>query len=458
MKIALLLHKTLIAPRQRDEDVRNREIVLNVLLSGTLFILLLTLVLLVIKIIFMGASFLETRAAAIFAVTVLAGSLYIFSRKGWHRLTSSLLVGLYFFVATILVWQWGINIPTGILLYGLVIVLAGILLGPAYALYAAGATITTITLVQFGAQKGLIHTDWSWTTNRPGMTDVFGYAFIFGTIALVTWLFNQQMARSLHKAELAESALTKQKELLEITVEERTQELQAAQLEKIQQMYRFAELGQLSTALLHDLANHLTTLTLNIESLGGANRSRVLAQAKRSIHHIDDMVVRVRDQLHGRANVRTFNVAHEIEEIVKMLRHRGQMANVQLNWQSPTDKKTLRCRGEPIRFRQMMANLITNGFDAYYERTDPDERREVLITAHVQKNNIVIVVNDWGRGIPSEERSKLFEPFHSTKQTGMGMGLFIVKQIAEEHFLGSAAIDTTKKHTAFVITLPKATL
>jgi C4-dicarboxylate-specific signal transduction histidine kinase len=197
---------------------------------------------------------------------------------------------------------------------------------------------------------------------------------------------------------------------------------------------------------------------MNIESLGGSKSSRVISQAKRSIRHIDDMVIRVRDQLHGRANVRTFSIGHEIEEIVKMLRHRGHMSNVQLTWQSPADKKALRCRGEPIRFRQMMANLICNGFDAYYEQTDPDERREVLVQATENKSEIIITVNDWGRGVPAAERPKLFQPFHSTKQTGMGMGLFIVKQIVEEHFLGSATIDTSAKHTAFVIKLPKASV
>lgn len=204
------------------------------------------------------------------------------------------------------------------------------------------------------------------------------------------------------------------------------------------------------------MSNHLTSLTLSIENLEGKARSKILNQAKRSIHHIDNMVVRVRDQLQGRNNIRTFNVAGEIGEVVKMLRHRGQIADVVLSWQPPAGKKTLRCRGEPIRLRQMMANLICNGFDAYYEQPLPDERREVLVTAKEEGSNIIITVSDWGRGIAAIERPKLFEPFHSTKKSGMGMGLFIVKQIAEEHFLGSVYIDDSKKHTVFVVRLPKA--
>lgn len=449
------LYKIFIAPRQTDREVRNREIVLNVLLTSTLLLLLSVLATLVL-VFLIGRHYVEWRIFGLGLVALVLFIPYRLSRTGHFRHAAAILIGLYFFIATAIAYRWGIVTPTSLLFYGLVIVLAGILLGPIYPIYFSIGITLLLALLQFLAQNGTIQPDWSWLSKPPDLADVFASAFIFATLALVSWLFNQQMERSLYLAINAERALTKQKALLETTVEERTRELQAAQLEKIQQMYRFAQLGQLSTALMHDLANHLTTLTLNIESLEDRNRSKVLSQAKRSIRHIDDMVIRVRDQLQGRSNVRTFNVAGEIEELVKMLRHRGQIAGVELSYKLLCDKKALRCRGEPIRFRQMMANLISNGIDAYGANHFPAQRREVAVTATYSGSNIIIRVNDWGRGIPEKERPKLFTPFHSTKETGMGMGLFIVKQIAEEHFLGSANIDLSKKHTEFVVELPKA--
>lgn len=456
MSIRSTLHRILIAPRQRDEDARNRELVLNVLLCGAFFLSLFVLLMLLIKIVIMDETYMIARALAVSIVCAFVGTLYGLSRRGLFKTTSYILIGIYFSVATALIIQWGIGIPTANLLYGLVIVLSGILLGSVFSLGAAALVAVTMTSIQIASEKDLITPDWSWTTSRPGMTDVFGFVFIFAIIALVSWLFNRQMERSLHKAERAEAALLKQKALLETTVEKRTQQLQTAQLEKIQQMYRFAELGQLSTAMMHDLSNHLTSLTLNIESLRGEKRSKVLADVKRSIRHIDEMVVRVRDQLQGRAKMRSFCVATEIDNMVGMLRHRGHLANVQLNWEQQSNKKALTCWGDPIRFRQMIANLITNGFDAYDKQAKSDERREVLVTAAEEGPDVVITVNDWGRGIPDNVRPKLFEPFHSTKQTGMGMGLFIVKQIVEEHFLGTVTVDTSQQHTALVVRLPKA--
>lgn len=444
-----------LAPRQKDEDVRNREIVLNVLLAGTLSIVGLA-ELVIVSNYLNGLTFLWPRVLALAGIFLLVLCIYWISRRGWYRLAAWLLVGIYFVLALSAGVLWSISLPSTVLLYGVVVVLAGILLGPRYSLIGFVAVVLIIIgTVQLEA-AGVIHYDLAWQKKGPGPDDVFGLSFMLGMIAAISWLFNYQMDRSLHRAQRAEAALRGQKASLEETVEKRTRELQAAQVEKIQQMYRFAELGQLSTALMHDIANHMTSLTMDIEGLEGQGRSQVLNRAKRSIRYIDDMVIRVRDQLHGKTSSRSFNVVDEVDVIVKMLRHKAQAMDVLLKWRPPVDKKALKIRGEPIRLRQLMANLITNGIDAYFEPRSMEERRDVQVLVESDKRHIIITISDWGRGIPSGARDKLFEPFYSTKQTGMGMGLYIAKQIVEEHFLGVIKIDDAKEYTSFVVTLPKA--
>lgn len=449
------LYNRFIAPRQRDPDTRNRVIVLHALFAGTLLLLVGAIFLLLYDIIALGMHELLAQFSYLIIATLVVGALYHLSRSGRYRLSALLLVLLYFLLGTLVLYQWSIMLPTGILVYGLVIVISGILLGPMFSVYSAALCSLLLVLFPLAAQSGVIDPDTSWLNIVPTEGDAFSMSLLFMILALVSWLFNFQMHRSLQRATKAETALTKQKALLETTVEERTSELQAAQLEKIQQMYRFAELGQLSTALLHDLANHLSTLTLDIEGLKGQGRSVALGRAKRSIRYIDDMVLRVRDQLAGKHQTRPFAVATEIEAMVAMLRHRAQNAGVTLVWQPPADKKGWRILGEPIRFRQLLANLLSNGIDAYEGLPDAS-RREVKVTITAQETSLVITVTDWGKGIPNKERGKLFEPFYSTKKAGMGMGLFIVKQIVEEHFLGSIILGEAPDSTAFIITLPRA--
>jgi len=448
------IYNIFIAPKQLNEDVRNREVVLNALLAASLLGLGLALLLSLFSVFVLHHEYARVGLITIGVALICVVGLYGLSRRGGRfRLAAALLVAIYSLIAANLIYRSGITIPSGELLFGLVIVLAGILLGSSYSLYAAtGAGIWVIS-IQEATRQGAIHPDLSWINVQPSLGDAAGFCLLFAIIALVSWLFNRQMEQSLFRAQRAEKALMHQKEILESTVEERTRELQDAQLERMQQLYRFAELGQLSTALMHELANHLTTLTLDIEGLEGQTRSRMLSRAKRSIRYIDTMVLRVCDQLQGRSNVKAFSIATELDEVVQILNHRAQEAHVRLRWQALGDRKALRCYGEPFKLRQLLANLISNGIDSY--EGSLEEKREVLVTAQVIDTDVELKVHDWGKGIPAEKRAQLFEPLYSTKKTGMGMGLFIAKQIVEEHFKGVIAVDDTEDHTVFMVRLKK---
>lgn len=450
------LYKTFIEPRQHDEDLRNREIVLNILLAGTVTILLLALVMLCIGYI-TGDTYLGIRILMLSAALVFVGGMYRLARLQQYYLTACLLLAIYFVMATGVAMSWGLIMPTGVLLYGLLIVLAGILLGARYTLYAAAFVLSVIYILYIHQANGSLKPDLSWTQNPIDYGIVIGFSIVIGVISLVTWLFNIRMEHSLNRAHKAELGLKKQKELLEVKVEERTRELQTAQFEKIQQLYRFAELGQLSTALLHELANHLTSLSLDIEGLEAEDRSRVLKRAKRSIHYIDDMVLRVRDQLQGKSDVRPFNIISETEAVLNILKHRANRGGVTVDMQVLVNRRMLNIKGETVRFRQLMANIISNAIDAYDNMPRPAEgSHKVVLAIAAKQQSITLTVTDWGKGIPLAERNKLFDPFYSTKDAGMGMGLSIARQIAEEHFRGKIYLEGATEHTTFVITLPKA--
>jgi len=446
-------YKYFIEPQQQEEDLRNREFILNVLLVGTLALLLCGLLLLIISYTVFQNTYVIGRIASNGLAVVAVWWIYYLSRTGWHKTAAWALILVFLLIATGAAWRWGVSLPSAAVLFGLVIMVAGTVLASPNPLYIAGVSII-ITLVVEGLQEGgTIKPDLSWTAEPLGPGTVGGFCLLFGFIGLISWLFNERTEQSLRRARRAEAGLRRQKMLLESKVEERTRELQAAQLEKMQQLYRFAELGQLSTALMHDLANHLTTLTLDIEGLESEQHSRIVRRAKRSIRYIDDMVLRVRDQLHGKTTVKSFNLATETSEVISILNHRASEAGVSLNWAPLSDKKLLSCKGDPVRFRQLMANIVNNAIDAYEGRKDG--RQEVEVTLEAADNQIIITTTDWGKGINPDQQDKLFEPFFSTKQTGMGMGLFIVKQIIEQQFHGTVALDSSYDHTSFIITIPK---
>jgi two-component system sensor histidine kinase DctS len=86
---------------------------------------------------------------------------------------------------------------------------------------------------------------------------------------------------------------------------------------------------------------------------------------------------------------------------------------------------------DKVMIEQTLLNLMRNGMDAMAD-TLPDQRVLTISTAP-HDNGVRVTVADHGSGIPGEVAQHLYEPFFSTKQEGMGMGLSICRSIAELH-------------------------
>lgn len=440
------LYTALVAPRSANAEDQSREITLNILLLGTLALAFSALAVVTVNLFFQGHAYNNARFAVCLVVTLFFWSLYMLSRKGHLKIPSYLFVLTYFMIFVGMVLAWGIQIPQGILIAAFVIILSGILLGSKFALYAAILNIGVLLLVQFYSTPNT-----SWKQSPAESADVLVFGITFGLIAVVCWLFNSQIERSLARAIRSEAALRRQKDLLEIKVEQRTKKLQSVQLEQIQQVYRYAELGLVSTALLHDLANHLSTVSLDIEGLKEENNSHILNRVMRTMRYIDTSVQKTREQLHGEGVDTDFLPGKLLDEVVSLLRYKSQQKNVRLEL-TDTVSKTARLRGDETRFKQLLTNIIANGIDAY-EGLHGDH--VTSITAQIEKSRLVVRVTDHGKGIPPGQIAHMFEPFYTTKKQGMGLGLFTAKEIAEKGFGGRVSVASDKKQgTVFTIALP----
>jgi len=444
--------KSIISTRLQDEILRRRAVVLNVLLITTSGILFVAFGILAVSFI-RGDHTVVARLLAISSVLAMTALLYLLSRKLQYHISAYGLLAIYLLIATTAAVHSGANLPVAELLYGFIIILAGELLGAKYSLYALFFVCVLIYGIQYLTITGNLQPNLTWRHIAPALSDVWSYFFVFILTAVIAWLYNRQMEIALKKALRAEASVTRQKKLLEKKVEERTRELQAAQIEKMQQLYRFAQLGQFSTGLLHDLANHLTTLSIDIEGMGEEHHSQFVSRAQRRIQYIDKMVQWAYEHLNGRVQAKSFSIPHEINEVITLLQHEANLAQVHLRFESDEADETT-YYGDPNRFRQVMANLITNAIDAY-EGNGMYKKRDVVVQVFKNADSLLILVNDWGKGIASDKQQSIFEPFYSTKNSGMGIGLFIVKQIIEDYFNGSIAVASEVGQTTFSVTLRK---
>ncbi len=379
------------------------------------------------------------------------------SRHLHYAIAAHALVGFYMLLAIGSVVAWGIRIPFGILLLGLMIVLASTILSSRYALYAAViATITVIT-VQQGYQSGWLVSQVATDSGPAELGDAIGHSVVFAILATVSWLFGREMERSLVRAEAAEVELEREKATLEVRVAKRTEQLKEAQIEEMRQLYNFAEVGQLSTSLLHDLANHLAVLTIEIEDMGSQRHTEQLERSRRILTHLNSMLDVVRDRLAGATGVRSYNLVDVLNEVIDIATLKDIARSVQVDWHPPKNKKPFAMYGDPVKCGQALAIVIGNAVDAYKSQLgDATLPAKIAIGLEVDKHQIIVQVTDWGIGIPIANTENIFKPSFSTKTSGMGIGLYLARQIIENECKGSLVLASPQPgQTTFVAVLPK---
>jgi PAS domain S-box-containing protein len=102
-----------------------------------------------------------------------------------------------------------------------------------------------------------------------------------------------------------------------------------------------------------------------------------------------------------------------------------------------------------IQVQQVLLNLMRNGIEAMEGQDDP--KRLIVRSRHID-GSVVVEVCDSGPGVADKE--KAFEPFHSTKQNGMGVGLAISRSIIQAHEGELWVRDDTPRGAIFTFTLP----
>jgi len=108
--------------------------------------------------------------------------------------------------------------------------------------------------------------------------------------------------------------------------------------------------------------------------------------------------------------------------------------------------------GDEVQLQQVFVNLLRNAIEA----TEGQANRGLAVTLHQEEGRAVLRFMDAGPGLPAEVRERLFDPFVSTKESGMGVGLAICRAIIEAHAGGIEAHPAMGGGTEFRIDLPLA--
>lgn len=377
--------------------------------------------------------------------------LRIASHQGYDRFSSYFLISILFLLATYMGYRWGVDLPAEILFYVLVIVISGILIGSKSSfIYTILITVTFIT-ISFLQNNKIIEVDRLWILKPWGNSDIIITSIILLIIATVLWLFNRELKKS-------EAELKSERDLLAIKIEEKTKELRIIQAKEIEQIYRFAEFGKLSSGLFHDLVNPLTALMLNIQKVkmdseNDPNLNLIkleINQAVKASERMKDFIISVRKQINFQNQKELFSLNQEIEEAITILNYKVKKGDIEIVFSADENIKTT---GDPIKFNQIVTNLVSNAIDACKHNK---QEKEISIILSKDSTYINLKIIDNGHGIPTDNINKIFEPFFTTKNSeSLGLGLSLIKKIIEESFSGTINVQSELNiGTTFTIKLP----
>ena len=273
------------------------------------------------------------------------------------------------------------------------------------------------------------------------------------------------IARDITERKRLEAAVHAAYATLEQRVDARTAALRQALAEQqrlageVQRAEHFALLGRLAAGVSHELRNPLSAIYLHVDLVAEELRqpspasttamAAALTEIKTQLARLDDLL---QDYLSLARVATSERTPQDVGALIQ------GWAQEWLRLPAPP-KVMLRVEGiaslgmvavHPSTFRRALLNLVQNALDAMPEGGTLTLRGAGTAT-HVQ-----VQVCDTGSGIPAEQLTQIFEPLHTTKPEGTGLGLYITREIVGAHGGQIMVESVVGQGTTFTLTLPRA--
>lgn len=209
---------------------------------------------------------------------------------------------------------------------------------------------------------------------------------------------------------------------------------------EIAHMARLNTMGEMASGIAHELNQPLTAIATNsfaciqmLESSGIAKDKLldILEIIGLQAQHSGEIIKQLRQFVRKEQPERSIiDINDLIVEVLLFIEPEARKSNVKIIRQM--NKNLYKVLAQPIQIEQVLLNLLKNAIEAL-QITSNDNRRLIIKTEVVGGNAVVVTVEDNGPGIDNKIESGLFDPFITSKDDGLGLGLSISKSIIESH-------------------------
>ncbi|MGO7585488.1 ATP-binding protein [Rhizobium ruizarguesonis] len=235
------------------------------------------------------------------------------------------------------------------------------------------------------------------------------------------------------------------------------QKLQAVQQDLVQ-ANRLAILGQVAAGVAHEINQPVATIRAyadNARTFLDRGQTAPAGENLESIAALTERIGSITEELKtfarkGRGSAEPTGLKDVIEGAVMLLRSRfaGRMDTLDIDLPPPD----LQVMGNRIRLEQVLINLLQNALEAVAPKAGEGR---VEVTTSTDAGMVTVTVADNGPGIPPEIRKGLFTPFNTSKESGLGLGLVISKDIVGDYG-GRMEVASDGGGTRFTVQLKKA--
>ncbi len=275
-----------------------------------------------------------------------------------------------------------------------------------------------------------------------------------------------QIVDGLVRGSVVRSADGRPRRLI-LQLEDRTERLKAERearehRDRLAHVTRMATMGELAAGIAHEVNQPLTAIT----TFSDACR-RMLLRGDGDRNLVADILVKVREQAHRagevirrlRSMVKRSGSSEEPTDLNELVREAAHLARADARLHGLKLKLSLtpdlpQVLVDRIQIQQVLLNLVRNGIEAV--ESDSAFPHPIEISTTVEDGAPRLTVSDRGPGVPEERLPRLFEPFFSTKEGGLGIGLSISHSIVTNHGGELTYEPRPGGGSSFHVTLPAA--
>jgi signal transduction histidine kinase len=271
-----------------------------------------------------------------------------------------------------------------------------------------------------------------WAASRQGLSGAATSAFVLqaGVIIAVEWL--NLVAVTVMEFQMLGAVLALAGFFIGVVVDE-----QRLAVEKLKQTLHMAAAGEMAAALAHELNQPMTALAaygdaceqLLARGETGATLRDAIRRMVSESTRAAEVVRRVRDFFRtGATRLESVEVGALVASAASRFHERAATDGVQFHIAAVPTMVLV----DRLQIELVLRNLLANALDAVVSQAQGERRIDVTAEAGTG-DSIVVVVRDSGHGLSANAASRLFEPFASSKSSGLGLGLVISRALVEAH-------------------------